>query len=75
MTPGRGQLSARCPGSGAFPGTYDGEFTRCETCGRKLNLDRGGRVPSHNSVAPENYRPASTERDLPRDRSTRQRTE
>lgn len=39
-----------CPESGAFPSNYDGEVTRCPGCNRRLKLDRGGRVPNHNTT-------------------------
>lgn len=43
----------RCAESGEFPTNYDGEITRCPQCGRKLKLDRGGRVPKHNTTPPK----------------------
>jgi hypothetical protein len=38
----------RCSGSMAFPTNYNGEFTRCRECGRKMKLHVNGRVPNHN---------------------------
>lgn len=49
------KLSDPCDGGGAFPDNFDGEFTRCVHCGRKLSLDRGGRVPLHNRKAPKGF--------------------
>jgi hypothetical protein len=40
--------SPRCRGSQRFPTNYDGEFTRCPMCRRKLKLHRNGKVPQHN---------------------------
>jgi hypothetical protein len=51
-----------CDGSNEFPTSFDGEFTTCETCGRKMNLDRDGKVPKHRVIQPKNYVPASTNR-------------
>ncbi|MCP3810797.1 hypothetical protein NLX62_00320 [Mycobacteriaceae bacterium Msp059] len=48
--------SERCAGSWAFPDNYDGEHTTCSTCGRKLKLHVGGRVPIHNTEAVRNAR-------------------
>jgi hypothetical protein len=35
-----------------FPTNYDGEYTRCGKCSRKLKLHLNGKVPNHNPVAP-----------------------
>lgn len=43
-----GEPSNKCPGSMAFPTTYNGEFTRCPKCGRKLKLHINGLIPKHN---------------------------
>jgi hypothetical protein len=32
----------------AFPTEYDGKYTRCPYCGRKLHLHKNGRLPNHN---------------------------
>lgn len=36
-----------CDGSGEFPTNFDGEFTRCNTCKRRLKLCPKGLVPKH----------------------------
>jgi hypothetical protein len=37
-----------CAGSQSFPDNYDGEFTRCSECGRKMKLHVNGKLPHHN---------------------------
>ena len=48
-----------CSGSGAFPDNFDGEFTRCGVCRRKLNLDPEGLVPRHNTTEARGFVHAS----------------
>lgn len=43
-------LKTRCLGSQKFPTNYDGRYTRCPVCKRKLKLHINGRVPQHNTV-------------------------
>lgn len=44
-------MAQLCDGSGTFPTTYDGEYTRCEKCGRKLKLHLSGKLPLHRPKA------------------------
>lgn len=53
------KMSDPCPAGGSFPDNFDGEFTRCGNCGRRLNLDRGGLVPRHNRKATRGFANAS----------------
>lgn len=57
MTPRK--LLDPCEGGGAFPDNFDGEFTHCRVCGRKLNLDREGLVSRHNRKAAKGFVNAS----------------
>jgi hypothetical protein len=36
-----------------FPTNYNGEYTRCPMCRRKLKLHVNGRVPQHNIYPPK----------------------
>jgi len=45
------KLRDRCPGSQAFPTSYNGENTRCPGCNRLLKLGVNGKVPTHNRPA------------------------
>jgi len=40
--------SPRCKGSQRFPTNYDGKYTRCPMCRRRLKLAVNGKVPQHN---------------------------
>lgn len=41
----------RCLGSQKFPTNYDGTYTKCPACRRKLKLHVNGRIPTHNTVS------------------------
>lgn len=45
--------SPRCKGSRMFPTNYDGEYSRCPMCKRKLKLHVNGRLPQHNIFPPK----------------------
>lgn len=45
-------IKEKCAGSQAFPTNYDGEFTRCDACGRRLRLHVSGVLPAHNAAGP-----------------------
>jgi hypothetical protein len=38
----------RCPGSRTHPVDYDGRYTHCPECGRRLRLHVNGKLPEHN---------------------------
>jgi hypothetical protein len=44
-------VNAKCEGSQSFPTEYDGEFTRCQYCKRKMKLHVNGKLPNHNERA------------------------